>query len=146
MASRALQALLPEADDSHSRLVARALSILGRPELAHLFGPDTRAEVPFLANAARDGKPIKLAGRIDRLVVGSDHVLVVDFKSDANPVLDPGRVPAAYLAQLGLYALVAGQLFPHLEVRAAILWTSLESLLELPREALAGAASAFTMR
>ena len=110
------------------------------------IGPLRRVSRLPRANAARDGKPIKLAGRIDRLVVGSDHVLVVDFKSDANPVLDPGRVPAAYLAQLGLYALVAGQLFPHLEVRAAILWTSLESLLELPSEALAGAASAFTMR
>jgi ATP-dependent helicase/nuclease subunit A len=146
VAARALRTLLPEAGERHARLAAKAVSIISRPELAVLFGPDGRAEVPFLANAARDGKPVRLAGRIDRLVVRPDHVLVVDFKSDANPARDPHLVPAAYVAQLGLYALVATQLFPAHEVRAAILWTSLESLLELPREALAGAASAFTMR
>lgn len=146
IALRALRTLLPDAPDSHERLAAKAVSILSRPELAHLFGPESRAEVPFLANAARAGKPVRLAGRIDRLVVTPDHVLVVDFKSDADPVLQPDRVPAKYLAQLGLYALVAGQLFPSHEVRAGILWTSLESLLELSREALAEAASTFTMR
>lgn len=146
IAMRALTTLLPDAPDSHERLASKAISILGRPELAHLFGPDSRAEVPFLANAARAGKPVRLAGRIDRLVVMPDHVLVVDFKSDADPQTDPNRVPAAYQAQLGLYALVAGQLFPKQKVRAAILWTSLESLLELSHEALVSAASAFTMR
>jgi ATP-dependent helicase/nuclease subunit A len=89
---------------------------------------------------------VTLAGRIDRLVVRPDSVLVVDFKSDADPARHAADIPAAYATQLGLYALVAGQLFQGIEVRAAILWTSLESLLELPGHALAEAASAFTMR
>ncbi|HHY50216.1 MAG TPA: UvrD-helicase domain-containing protein, partial [Alphaproteobacteria bacterium] len=143
--SRALAALLPEAPGSHAPLLAKAVSILGRPELGPLFGPGSRAEVPFLAQALRDGEPVLLAGRIDRLVVTDDSVLVVDFKSDAAPARTPEEVPPAYLRQLGLYALVAGQLFPR-RVRAAILWTSLESLLELPPEGLAKAASGFTMR
>ena len=143
---KALGALLPEAPDSHERLAAKAVSILGRPELAHLFGDDSRAEVPFLAQALRHGKAVTLAGRIDRLVVTRDRVLVVDFKSDANPARSAAEVPPAYLTQIGLYALLADQLFPGHYVAGAILWTSLESLLELPREALAGAASAFTMR
>lgn len=143
---KALGTLLPEAPESHERLTAKAVSILERSELAHLFGPDSRAEVPFLAQALRNGKEVTLAGRIDRLVVTPDRVTVVDFKSDANPPGSPADVPAAYVTQLGLYALVASQLFPRHEVAGAILWTSLESLLELPREALVGAASAFTMR
>jgi ATP-dependent helicase/nuclease subunit A len=93
-----------------------------------------------------NGKPKRLAGRFDRLVVQPDRVLVVDFKSDANAALSAGDVDPAYVTQLGLYALVANQLFPGLRVQAAILWTSLESLLELPRDALAEAARGFTMR
>jgi ATP-dependent helicase/nuclease subunit A len=146
IALKALAALLPETPENHARLAAKALSILDREELQHLFGADSRAEVPFLVNAHRKGEPVVLAGRIDRLVVRPGSVLVVDFKSDANPARHAADIPAAYATQLGLYALVAGQLFQGFEVKAAILWTSLESLLELPGHALAEAASAFTMR
>ncbi len=146
IAARALPVLLPDVPAEHPALLHKALSILGRPEFAHLFGPDSRAEVPFLAEARRDGSPIRLAGRIDRLVVGPDRVLVVDFKSDAAAPTGPDAVPDAYLVQLGLYALVAGQLFPGRHVAAAILWTSLESLLELPGERVAGSVRSFTVR
>ena len=111
-----------------------------------LFGADSRAEVPFLAEARRGGELVRLAGRIDRLVVTADRVLVVDFKSDADPAKDVAEVRPAYLTQLGLYALVAGQLFPGRQVEAAILWTSLESLLKLPAAALAEAVAGFTIR
>ncbi len=146
VAMKALEVLLPGREESHARLAGKALSILGRPEFAEIFGPNSRAEVPFLANAAKDGKPVRLAGRIDRLVVTPGRVLLVDFKSDAHAPAGGEPVPAAYLTQLGLYALVADQLFPRHEVRAAILWTSLESLLELERDAVAAAVSGFTMR
>jgi ATP-dependent helicase/nuclease subunit A len=148
VAGKALAALLPEAPDSNARLAAKAIAILASPAHAEIFGPDSRAEVPFLVHAFRKGEPVTLAGRIDRLVVtpARDRVLIVDFKSDANPAVDAASTPAPYATQLGLYALVAKQLFPGAEVRAGILWTSLESLLFLPGHALAQAASAFTMR
>jgi len=146
VARKALPVLLPDHPAEHAALAGKAISILGRPEFSRLFGPDSRAEVPFLANAHRDGTPIRLAGRIDRLLVEPDRVLVVDFKSDAAAMLDPRAVPPAYHIQLSIYALVATQLYPGRRVDAAILWTSLESLLELPGELLAEAARSFTMR
>ena len=127
-------------------MAAKAIAILSNPAHAEIFGPDSRAEVPFLVHAIRNGEPVTLAGRIDRLVVTPGRVLIVDFKSDSNAPRSAAGTPPAYLTQLGLYALVAGQLFPGLPVTAAILWTSLETLLELPGQALAEAASAFTMR
>lgn len=146
VAKSALAALVPEAPELHDEIARKALSILDRLELSFLFGPDTRAEVPFFANALRSGKPVRLAGRFDRIVVEPDRVLVVDFKSDANAPKNLADVPPAYLTQLGLYALVASQLFPTCRVEAAILWTSLESLLELPGDVLAQATLGFTMR
>jgi ATP-dependent helicase/nuclease subunit A len=146
VAAKAMPALLPDYPHLHEALAARAISILSRPELAHLFGPDSRAEVPFLIDAERGGKPVRIAGRIDRLVVDDAHVLVVDYKSDATLAGAPEAVPGNYRTQLGLYALVAGQLFPERVVTAAILWTSLESLMILPAPILAAATKDFTVK
>ena len=146
VASKALAALLPDSPTEHTRIAAKAISILNRPALATVFGPASRAEVPFLVDAKRDDQPIRLTGRIDRLVIDESGVLVVDYKSDASVPGGPGDVPGNYLTQLGLYALVAGQLFPGRTVRAAILWTRLESLMFLPSEKLAAGARGFTMR
>jgi ATP-dependent helicase/nuclease subunit A len=143
---KAMPVLLPGAPDHYEALGRRALAILENPAFAELFGPSSRAEVPFLANALRHGVPVRLAGRIDRILVAKDRVLVVDYKSDANPPRIAEEVPAPYVTQVGLYALVAGQLFPGLVVDAAILWTTLESLMILPSAALRKAVSAFTMR
>jgi ATP-dependent helicase/nuclease subunit A len=78
-------------------------------------------------------------------VVDDSGVLVVDYKSDAAAPSAPEQVSVAYRTQLGLYALVAHQLFPGRPVRAAILWTALESLMELPPTLLAAAAADFTI-
>jgi len=150
VAARALETLLPNAPHLHTGVAENALSILTRPELAHLFGPNSRAEVPFFAEAQRQTKTvperIRIIGRIDRIVVNPGSILLVDFKSDANPATDATTVNPAYLQQLGLYALVARELFPGQVVEAAILWTSLESLVKLPAAALAEAARGFTIQ
>ncbi|UJW84579.1 double-strand break repair helicase AddA [Devosia sp. SL43] len=146
IAARALEALLLDAAADHARLAAKAISILDHPELAHVFGPSSRAELPFLVDAERDGKAIRLTGRIDRLVVDERGVTVVDYKSDASVPGGPGDVPGNYVTQLGLYALVAGQLFPGRQVYASILWTRLESLMNLPPDLLATGTKGFTMR
>ncbi|UYN98844.1 MAG: double-strand break repair helicase AddA [Devosia sp.] len=146
VAPRALETLLPEAPDRHQPVARRAISILTRPEHAALFGPSSRAEVPFRVTVLREGQPMVLSGRMDRVVVDAEGVLVVDFKSDAAPPMEAAAVKGNYLTQLALYALVAGQLFPGQNVRAAILWTELESLMNLPIELLDSARSGFTMR
>ena len=143
---KALEALLPEHPQLRDPIGQKAMSILGRPELMAYFGANSRAELPFMLNGMRDGKEIVLTGRIDRLVIDETGVVVVDYKSDALVPGGPGDVPGNYLSQLGLYALVAGQLFPGRTIRAAILWTRLESLMFLPSEALAAATRGFTMR
>jgi ATP-dependent helicase/nuclease subunit A len=143
---KALEALVPELSDRHAALGAKAKSILQNPENARIFGPNSRAEVPFIIDALRDGEPIRLAGRIDRVVIDDSSVTVIDYKSDAAVPSGPQAVPGNYLTQLGLYALVAGQLFPGRTVRAEILWTQLESLMFLPPELLAAEVKGYTTR
>ena len=143
---KAMAALLPDVPRRHAAVGDKAMSILRRPELAHVFGPNGRAEVPFLLDVDRNGQVSRLAGRIDRLIVDDSHVMVVDYKSDAAVPANAELVPQNYRTQVGLYALVAGQLFPGRTIRAAILWTTLESLMELPPAVLAEATAGFTLR
>jgi ATP-dependent helicase/nuclease subunit A len=146
VAPRALEVLLPDHGSSHRRLVDKALSILSRPDLEHLFAPSSRAELPFRLQVRHKGNLVWLSGRIDRVVVDEQGVLVVDYKSDAIVPEGTEDVPGNYLTQVGLYALVADQLFPGRPVRAAILWTALESLMNLPSELLQRARADFTLR
>jgi ATP-dependent helicase/nuclease subunit A len=143
--AKALPVLLPGRPESHARTLAKARSILTRPELQPLFGANSRAEVPILAHGTRNGAPVLIAGRIDRVVLEPQRVLIVDYKSDAVPPSEVDGVPPGYLAQVGLYAQIAGQLFPGMTIDAAILWTSLESLMILPSAKLRQAISSFTI-
>ncbi|MBJ7577302.1 double-strand break repair helicase AddA [Devosia sp. MC532] len=145
VAPRALDALMPGGGEHAEDVQNRAISILSRPEFSALFGPASRPEVPFQINAIKKGEPVVLRGRMDRIVVDDEGVLVIDYKSDANAPSEAGKVSPAYLTQLGLYALVATQLFPGRSVRAGILWTQLESLMILPPERLAEATKDFTL-
>jgi len=145
VARKALPVLLPDHPQSHIAVLAKARSILTRLELRHIFGPNSRAEVPILARGTRSGMPVTIAGRIDRLVVEPGKVLIVDYKSDARVPATDRQVPPEYLSQIGLYAQIAGQLFPGYAVEATILWTTLEMLMNLPMSRLRETVANFTI-
>ncbi|MCS6761753.1 MAG: double-strand break repair helicase AddA [Candidatus Devosia symbiotica] len=146
IADKALITLLPDSPADHARLAAKAISILSQPVLAPIFGPSSRGEVPFLLDSRWGGRPIRLSGRIDRLVIDEHAILVINYKSDALVPRGPGDVPENYVTQLGLYALVASQLFPGRTIQAAILWTTLELLMNLPSNVLVADTVGFTLQ
>ncbi|MCB1516552.1 MAG: double-strand break repair helicase AddA [Hyphomicrobiaceae bacterium] len=144
-ARQALSMLLPDAEQLHPSLTAKALSILGGPDAAILFGPTSRAEVPFAADAVRGTERVRLTGRIDRLVIEPERVLIVDFKSDAKPPAHADAVSEAYVTQLGLYGLVMAKLFVNQRIESALYWTGTESLMILDRTRLERAVSGYTL-
>jgi len=143
---KALGVLLPDSAPEYQALLDKALGILRRQDLQRIFGANSRAELPIAAALMQDGREHHLSGRIDRLVVEANAVLIVDYKSDAAAPISPLQVPRAYLTQLALYALVAGQLFPDVVVEAAILWTGPETLMKISSAELATAGKGFTIR
>jgi ATP-dependent helicase/nuclease subunit A len=100
-------------------LAAEVLAILAHPELAPLFGPDSRAEVPLtgvVGNAV-------VGGLVDRLVVLPDRVLLADYKTNRRPPETDDDIPVLYLRQLAAYRAVLRQIFPDRPVRCALIWT-----------------------
>ncbi len=112
-------------------LIAPALAILDNPDLAWMFGPGSMAEVPIQGPvSALEGRPI--LGTIDRLVIGTEKVHVIDFKSGrpAQPV------PLPYRRQLALYRAALTDIFPDREVTAHLVWIDANRAETLDAKAL----------
>ncbi len=118
--------LVPEAD--RGALIAEALAVLALPELALLFGPGARAEVAVLGRVVEaDGSATEVSGKVDRLVVTPEAVLVADFKSGPAHA----AIPADYRRQMALYRSVLAPLWPTKPLRLLLVWTSVPKVVEL---------------
>ena len=97
--------------------------VLALPGLAPLFAPGSRAEAAIMGIVTRpDGSVLQIPGKVDRLAVDGDTVLVADFKSGPPP--EPGDTPQAYVRQLALYRLALAPLWPGKRLRMLLIWTA----------------------
>jgi ATP-dependent helicase/nuclease subunit A len=125
-------------------LLAEAAAVLTAPALAPLFAPGTLAEVDITAHLPQTGaRP--LAGTIDRLIVGDDHVLVVDYKSNTLVPASAADVPDGLLRQMGAYAAALALIYPDRRIETAILWTRTAELMPLPRDLVNAAFAGTTL-
>jgi len=68
--------------------------------------------------------------------VTSDSVLIADYKTNRPAPSRIDDVPPPYLVQLALYCALLAQLYPDKAIRAALLWTDVPDLMEIPAAAL----------
>jgi ATP-dependent helicase/nuclease subunit A len=111
--------------------------VLTAPQLAHVFAPDTLAEVGLTGQSAALGAPV--LGTIDRLIVREDSVTAVDFKTNALVPDRPEAVPEGLLRQMGAYAEMLAAIYPDRRVRTAILWSRTGTLMDLPHDLVTAA-------
>ncbi|MDO8799405.1 double-strand break repair helicase AddA [Phenylobacterium sp.] len=119
-------------DEQRAEMTAAALGVLNDPRFAEVFGPGSRAEVALAGTAARLPAGLAISGRIDRLVVLPDRVLVADFKTNRP---SPDRIEdadPAYLRQMAIYAAVLAEVFPGHAIEAALVWTDGPKLMAIP--------------
>lgn len=109
-------------------LADHALAIIEDPAYADLFGPNALAEAPI---AAVVGDEV-VSGVIDRLVIGADHVRLVDFKTGSRAPKDVSDVPIAHLRQMAAYVAALETIFPNRRIEAALLYTATPALFALP--------------
>jgi ATP-dependent helicase/nuclease subunit A len=132
-AARRLAAELDLSDEQRGEIAGAALGVLEDAAFAAVFAPGSRAEVAIAGGAASLPDEVKVSGRVDRLVVGPERVLVVDFKTN-RPA--PARVEHAdpgYIRQMAVYAAVLGEIFPGHAIEAALVWTDGPRLMAVPR-------------
>lgn len=109
-------------------MIAAVFDVLEDPRFARVFGPGSRAEVALTGVVG--GVPI--SGRMDRLVVTPQRILVVDFKSNRPAPDTIEAADTAYVLQAALYVSVLRQLYPDRAVEAALVWTDGPRLMPVP--------------
>jgi ATP-dependent helicase/nuclease subunit A len=110
--------------DLRESILANALDVLDHADLKPLFGAGSRAEAPIAGRVLTAGGEIMVSGQIDRLAVLDGEVLVADFKTTARPP-KPGQTPPhSYVAQLALYRMLLGEIYPDRRIRTFLVWTS----------------------
>lgn len=116
------------------RIVEEALAVLRDPRFASAFAPGSRAEVSVTGHVRIRGENRMVCGKIDRIAVENERVLLLDFKTDfASPQTAAG-IPASYLAQMALYRAIIEPLYDTKTVECALLYTSSVNLIPLPSE------------
>lgn len=111
------------------RLLAAALDIINHPDFAELFAAQALAEAPIAATIS-DGRVV--AGTVDRLLVGTDRIEVVDFKTGRFVPEELAQVPSSHRLQMEAYAEALRVIFPGRRVISSLLYTAGPKLIALP--------------
>src|SRR2546423_599475 len=129
--------LPPEEQDEIGR---ETLAVLADPTFAELWGADAQAEVPVvgLIPGSAPGTWHALSGQIDRLVVTSERVLIVDYKTLRPPPATEEAGPAGYFPDAPHSPAAPQRIYPHPPVDCALLWTEGPRLMPISPARLAG--------
>jgi ATP-dependent helicase/nuclease subunit A len=109
-------------------LADEVLAVLDHPDLAPLFGPAGRAEVPLAGVVAGT----VIGGLVDRLVVLPDRVLIADYKTNRAPPAHADAAPVLYLRQMAAYRAVLRAVYSDRAVTCALVWTVGAVVMPLP--------------
>lgn len=106
------------------QLADEIVSLISIPEFKDFFGEGSQAEVSIGA-ILPDGR--RMSGKIDRLAIRSDDILVLDYKTDWD-VPEELSHDHPYVLQVAAYATALRQAYGDKLVRPAILWTNVPRL------------------
>ena len=123
--------------DQREEMASSALAVLSDARFAAVFGPGSRAEAAIAGGAPELPQGLAVSGRVDRLVIEPQRVLVVDFKTN-RPA--PDRIEdadAAYLVQMAVYVAVLREVFPGRRIEAALVWTDGPKLMPVGENIIA---------
>jgi len=118
-------------EETRTKTLAEVMAVIEDAAFGTIFAPGSRAEVPIAGLIDGPDGPQAISGQIDRLAVTADSVLIVDYKSNRPPPLNPSDVPEIYWRQMAAYRAVIAEIYPDRAIRCALLWTDGPRLMEL---------------
>jgi len=122
-------------DAARAEMIEAAFSVLDDARFAPVFGPGSRPEVALTGSVG----DVPISGRMDRLVITADRVLVVDYKSNRPAPRRIEDADPAYVLQMAVYASVLARLYPDRTVEAALVWTDGPQLMPVAAELMQAA-------
>jgi ATP-dependent helicase/nuclease subunit A len=122
-------------------IVDEAFAVLDDPALAVLFGPQSRAEVAIAGNIETDAGAFAVSGRVDRIAMTGETMLIADFKTNRLVPARPEDADPAYILQMAIYRRLLTESLAGRPLRALLVWTAGPQIMEVP-DALLDAALA----
>jgi ATP-dependent helicase/nuclease subunit A len=119
-------------EEQRREMITAAFSVLDDKQFAPVFGGGSRPEVALTGSVGTT----PVSGRMDRLVITPDRVLVVDYKTNRPAPARVEDAEPAYVLQLAVYAAILGDLYPDHAVEAALVWTDGPRLMAVPQAML----------
>lgn len=110
-----------------NKILTEVCSLLNDRRFADLFSQSSVAEVALMGQV---GDRI-INGQIDRLVVGKDKVMIVDYKTNRPPAKRLEDVPKAYIKQMRAYKDVVSKIYSGKKVETYILWTNSATIMQV---------------
>jgi ATP-dependent helicase/nuclease subunit A len=126
--------------DQREEMLEAALAVLDDGAFARVFARGGRAEAPVVGRLGSD----LINGRVDRLVILPEEILIVDYKTDRPAPDDIEAVGHAYVTQLAAYREILGRTWPDRPIRCLLVWTDGPKLMEIPPRMLDAAIRALT--
>ncbi|KQW27808.1 ATP-dependent DNA helicase [Rhizobium sp. Root274] len=119
------------------RLVSTVLSVLENPELTSLFTDGSQPEVSVMGTLMLRGEPRAVSGRLDRMAVLPDKVVIADYKTNRKPPRNADSAPLSHRAQLAIYREILKPLYPGKSIECWLVYTETGSLIRLDDTVLA---------
>lgn len=134
--SRYLARALPEDRAATAATIeAQVLAVLQDPRFAPIFDARGETEVSVMGTLRIRGEERAVSGRIDRIALDGDRVLIIDYKTGLAP--GPGEEPpVGHVSQLAIYRALLAPLYPGRRIDAALVYVSGPFLVEIPGPAL----------
>ncbi|WP_292055271.1 double-strand break repair helicase AddA [Martelella sp.] len=126
-------------DEERAAIAASVMAVIGDPRLQPLFAPSARPEVSIAGTVRLAGGAYTVSGRLDRLAVTDNRVLLADFKTNRNPPGDSETPPFSHVAQMAVYREILKPLYPQSAIDCLLIYTETAAVRVLSETELAEA-------
>ncbi|THV22135.1 double-strand break repair helicase AddA [Peteryoungia ipomoeae] len=113
------------------RLVETVMSVLESEELSALFAENSEAEVSVMGTIELNREPRAVSGRVDRMAVLADKVIIADYKTNRQSPETAEQAPLSHRVQLAIYRDILKPLYPQKTVECWLVYTESGTTLRL---------------
>ncbi len=110
--------------DVVTELVDEVLMLLRDSRFQPLFGRESLPEVEIAGHLVQSGLIRPVQGRIDRLAILEDRILVADYKTARHVPVSAAAIPMAQLSQIAVYCALLSMIMPDKPIEAMLIYTS----------------------
>lgn len=118
--------------DARNQIVDSVINVMSDPKFAPIFSSESASEFSIMGSLMIKDEERIVSGRIDRLVVQDDRLLIVDYKTNFRAPTGISDISPSYIAQLAIYRAVLQPLYPNKTIEAGLLYTRTPKIIEVP--------------